>query len=117
MAAVYENLVAWQKSMELVTHIYKLIDKMPNSEKYALVDQMRRSAISVPSNIAEGQGRGSDKDTAHFLYIARGSLYELQTQIELCNRLGYVANNDIIEIKDLATEIAKMLNSLIGKKQ
>ena len=117
MAAVYENLVVWQKSMELVTCTYRLIDKMPNSEKYALVDQMRRSAISIPSNIAEGQGRGSDKDTTHFLYIARGSLYELQTQLELCTRLGYVAIDNIAEIKDLTTEIAKMLNSLIGKKQ
>ena len=101
--------------MQLATEIYTLFDKMPHCERYALIDQMRRSAISIPSNIAEGQGRGSDKDFAKFLFIARGSLYELETQIELCRILNYFTPSDINSITALMTEIAKMLNTILKK--
>lgn len=117
MPASYEDLIVWQKSMDLVTQIYALFDNMPNIEKYALIDQMRRSAVSIPSNIAEGQGRGSDKDFLKFLYIARGSIYELQTQLELCVRLNYFNDDYVATVKTLITEVSKMVNVFIIKLQ
>lgn len=115
MPANYKKLVLWQKSMQLAVLVYKICDDLPNSEKYALVDQMRRAAISVPSNIAEGNGRGSDRDYAKFLFIARGSLSELQTQLDLCVMLNYLASAQLQELMILTVEISKMLNSLIKK--
>jgi len=115
MSSSYKELVVWQKAIQLVTMIYALFDSMPHSEKYALIDQMRRSAISIPSNIAEGQGRGSNKDFTKFLFIARGSLYELETQIEICIRLKYFDSTELIEITTACAEISKMLNAMIRK--
>jgi len=79
----YRDLIVWQKAIDLVTLIYKLVDCFPNEEKYSLTSQIKRSAISVPSNITEGYGRNYSKDYSRFLQIARGSLYELQSQIEI----------------------------------
>lgn len=115
MPASYKDLLVWQKSIQLVAEIYTLFDNMPHSERYALIDQMRRSAISIPSNIAEGQGRGSDKDFAKFLFIARGSLYELETQIELCKALKYFTPSDLSNIVTLESEVGKMLNAILKK--
>ena len=79
----YKRLVVWQRAMELVVHVYKATKNFPKHEQYGLISQMRRSAISIPSNIAEGHGRRSNKELVRFLDIAKGSIYELDTQIEI----------------------------------
>ncbi|MBQ0055977.1 MAG: four helix bundle protein [Synergistaceae bacterium] len=115
MPASYRELKVWQESMLLVKEVYKFIDNLPEKERFALADQMRRSAISVPSNVAEGQGRGSDRDFARFVYIAKGSLCELETQLELCIMLGYFSREQLNSLFDLAAEIGKKINNLIKK--
>lgn len=110
----YRDLIVWQKSMQLVKEVYLLTQNFPKEELYGLVSQVRRCAISIPSNIAEGKGRNSDKDFIRFLQISLGSLYELQTQLELSIQLGYV--KDIDNLLNLSIEIEKMLNTLITKK-
>jgi four helix bundle protein len=99
--------------MTLVSHIYELTMVFPNDEKFGLTSQLRRAAVSVPSNIAEGSGRGSDKDFCRFLYLARGSLTEIETQLLIAQQLGYcVINNDIDE---LMQQVFAMLNKLIQR--
>ena len=90
MAKDYRELEVWQLSMGLCESVYGLLRKFPAEEKYALCDQLRRAVISIPSNIAEGNGRGSATEYARFVAIARGSLFEVRTQLELAVRLGYV---------------------------
>ena len=109
----YRNLIVWQKAMLFSKQVYRLIEQFPASEKYALLDQVRRAAISVPSNIAEGCGRASNRDYAHFLSIARGSLYETMTQLEMAQSLGYIET--ISDVEGLASEISRMLTSLMKK--
>ena len=98
--------------MDLVVDIYKTINNLPQIEKYALSDQIRRCAVSIPSNIAEGAGRNHTKEFIQFLSISLGSLYELQTQLEIAQRVGYISNINNLESKTL--EIEKMLNALIS---
>ena len=109
----YRSLIVWQKAMLLVRLVYVEVKKLPNDERYALGDQIRRSVVSIPSNIAEGNGRSSHKDYAHFLAIARGSLYETLTQLEIAQDLGYVSITP--EIEQLATEIGRILGSMLKK--
>jgi len=109
----YRNLVVWQKAMELAEKVYLVTRNFPEEEIYALTSQARRSAVSVPSNIAEGKGRGTGKEFIQFLRIALGSLYELQTQLELSMRIGYITTAQLNPIDSLALEVEKMLNSLI----
>lgn len=111
----YRDLIVWQKSMSLVTLIYKLVARLPENEKYGLTPQIKRSAISIPSNIAEGYGRNYKKDYSRFLQIARGSLFENQTQLEIAVNLDFIEAIDLEEIKELSIEVEKMLNSLIKK--
>ena len=111
----YRDLIVWQKSMVLVTMIYKLTVKLPDDEKFGLISQIKRSAISVPSNIAEGYGRNYRKDYSRFLQIARGSLNESQTQLEIAVNLSFIEAEDLKEIQELSIEVEKMLNSLIKK--
>ena len=85
------ELEVWRESIDLVVLVYGMLDKLPNHERFALCDQLRRAVVSIPSNIAEGFGRDSHKDFAHFLSIARGSLYEVDTQLEIAERMGYFA--------------------------
>lgn len=87
---LYKRLKVWQKAMAFVIDVYKLVKGFPAEERYALGDQVRRAVVSIPSNIAEGCGRSSDKDYAHFIAIARGSLYETMTQLEVAEKLGYI---------------------------
>ena len=108
----YRQLKVWQKAMDLATEIYRLVKFLPKDETYALSDQMRRAVVSIPSNIAEGQGRNSDKEFINFLSIARGSLWELETQLELCLRIGYLGANQTSKASSLTTEVSKMLNAL-----
>ena len=110
----YKDLKVWQKSMDLTIEVYSLIKHLPKEELFALSDQMRRSVVSIPSNIAEGEGRNSDKDLIKFLLIARGSLWELSTQMEICERLGYLEPAQTAVATGLITEISKMLNALLA---
>jgi len=111
----YRDLIVWQKSMSLVTNIYANTVSFPLNEMYGLTNQLRRCAISIPSNIAEGYGRRSTNDYKRFLQIAVGSLFELQTQLEIANNLSYIAKNGFNEMIESCTEIDKMLYSLIQK--
>lgn len=111
----YRDLMVWQKSMSLVTDVYRLPRSFPKEEMYGLTSQMRRSAVSVPSNIAEGYGRNSTHDYVRFLRIAMGSLYELQTQMEIAGNLGYADNNPPESIDQSAREIERMMSSLIKR--
>jgi four helix bundle protein len=101
--------------MSLVTLIYKLVAQFPDNERYGLTSQIKRSAISIPSNIAEGYGRNYRKDYLRFLQIARGSLFENQTQLEIALNLDFLKEIELQEIKELSLEVEKMLNSLIKK--
>ena len=91
---IYKELIVWQKAMELVKEVYSLTKKLPKEETYALSDQMRRAVVSIPSNIAEGYGRKSKIEYIRFLDIARGSQYELETQIQICIMLEFLNEND-----------------------
>lgn len=107
----YKKLRVWQESMDLVVSVYRLIKLLPKDETFVLSDQMRRAAISIPANIAEGQNRNTQKEFVQFLYIALGSASELETHLLLAQRLGYVG--DIEDETSQITSIRKMLNALI----
>ena len=109
----YRRLVVWQKAMQLVSLVYAEFARFPADEKFALADQLKRAIVSVPSNIAEGNGRATNKDYAHFLSMARGSLYEAMTQLEIARNLGYVSINP--EIEALEVELRRMLTALIKR--
>jgi len=111
----YKDLMVWQKSMDLVVEIYALLKSFPKNEEYELSSQLRRCSVSIPSNIAEGYGRNHTKDYCRFLEIARGSLYEMETQIELSARLGFISQTQLNDILEKSKEVEKMLNSLISK--
>lgn len=111
----YRELIVWEKSMTLVNQIYKVSKQFPADENFGLTSQLRRSAISVPSNIAEGYGRNSLNDYIRFLNISVGSLYEIQTQIEIAFNLNYVEKNHFDELYENTKEIERMMSSLIRK--
>ena len=108
----YRDLKVWQKAIDLTSEIYKLVKLLPNEERYALSDQIRRAAVSVPSNIAEGRGRGTNKEFVRFLLMSRGSLWEVSTQLEICERLNYLSQEDTSNARQMITEISKMINAL-----
>lgn len=110
----YRDLLVWQKAMSLVTEVYKATRLFPKEEVYGLTSQIRRAAISIPSNIAEGQGRQSRKEFLQFLAVARGSLLELETQILLAQNLGYMAADQVKQVTDATAELGKMLNGLMN---
>ena len=109
----YQDLIVWQKAMEMTAEVYCLVMKLPTSELHSLSNQMRRAAVSIPSNIAEGQARNSTKEFIHFLAIARGSKAELETQLLLCVKIGYLKNEDILSAMNILVEVGKMINALI----
>jgi four helix bundle protein len=111
----YKGLVVWQKAMSLTAIIYKLVKKLPKEELYSLGEQMRRAAVSIPSNIAEGQDRQTDKELIHFLTVSRGSKAELETQLLICVLVGYLNEPEIEEAMNLLEQIGKMLTTLIKK--
>lgn len=113
MAESYRDLRVWKASMELVVRVYEETSSFPGSETYGLTAQMRRAAVSVPSNIAEGKGRLTDRDRAHFFSQARGSLLEIETQIMIANRLHYVSDGVAKSLLAQAAETGRMLNALI----
>ena len=107
----YRDLIAWQRAMSLVVAVYRATEALPDSEKFGLRSQMRRSAVSIPSNIAEGYGRESTQDYLRFLCVARGSLYELRTQFEICASLDYLIGDEALT--GLLAETDRVLHGLI----
>lgn len=108
----YRDLVAWQKAMEFVEAVYELSRDFPADERFALTNQLRRAAVSVPSNIAEGEGRFSKPDFARFLSIALGSLREAETQIEIALRLKYCHRDSTAMAMGLADEVGRLIRGL-----
>ena len=111
----YRDLVVWQKGIALCMQVYEVCAKFPNSERYNLADQMRRAAVSVPSNIAEGQGRQHVKEFLHFLSVANGSLAELDTQRILAENLNFVSPEGSDDLDASITEVRRMLYALAAK--
>lgn len=111
----FRDLLVWQKSMILVTEIYSLTQSFPSQEQYGLTSQMRRCAVSIPSNIAEGYGRNSTGDYKRFLQISVGSVFELETQVEIAYNLNFVDKENFDYIIEKAKELDRMLLSLIRK--
>jgi len=107
----FRDLAAWQRGMELAERLYSETSELPDSERFGLVSQLRRAAVSVPSNIAEGYGRGTTAEFLRFLRVARGSVFEIQTQIELARRLGLT--NPHASVVDLIAETDRVLQGLI----
>ena len=108
----YKKLKVYNKALDFVAHVYALLKKVPKEEQYALCDQMRRAAVSIPSNIAEGMGRLSNKDRAHFIEIAYGSLLEVNCQLDVAQRLGYITDEELRETEVKSVELSKMLSGL-----
>jgi len=113
MSGSYRDLRVWQNAMELVVSIYHETQGFPKEELYGLTSQMRRASVSIPSNIAEGKGRSTDRDRALFFCHARGSLFELETQILIVQRLRYLTATSAEALIKVSTELGRMLNSLI----
>ena len=111
----YKDLTVWQKAMDLTVEIYRLTQNLPKEELYILTNQLRRAAVSIPSNIAEGNGRASTGDYVRFLTMARGSIAEVETQLLICVRLEYLTQEDIDGTLSLMDETGKMLNAIIKK--
>ncbi|MEZ4791938.1 MAG: four helix bundle protein [Gelidibacter sp.] len=111
----YKELIVWQKAMDLVEQVYALTLRFPKEEKYGLISQIQRSAVSIPSNISEGAGRNSNKEFKNFLGIANGSINELSTQLELSIRIGYLEKDELKEVFYLISEIQRMNFTLIKK--
>jgi four helix bundle protein len=116
MAQNYRELVAWQKAMDLAAGVYEISKCFPPDERFGLTAQIRRAAVSIASNIAEGQGRGSDADFVRFLRIAYGSLREVETQLLLSLRLGFTTEDAIRLPMDLCAEFGRLLNGLMKSK-
>lgn len=110
----YKDLIVWQKSIELCELIYRITNTFPKSELYGLTSQIRRCCVSIPSNIAEGHLRGHKAEYRQFLHIAYGSSAELETQLLIALRIGYLQKKDYEELNSLLVEIMKMLNKLLS---
>ncbi len=114
MKGDYKELKVWNKSMQLAASAYEVARLLPVEEKFALADQIRRNAVSIPSNIAEGYGRQSEKEFLQFLFIARGSTFELETQIRLCSVIHASDEKKITDTLNLNQETGKMITSFIS---
>jgi four helix bundle protein len=113
MSGSFRDLQAWQKAIDLVADIYGLTRSFPRDELFGLSAQLRRAAVSVPSNVAEGKGRSSDREFALFLHHARGSLCEIETQLVIAQRLAYASEKQAVALGRSAGELARMINGLI----
>lgn len=111
----YKDLIVWQKGIELVEAVYRLTKMFPKEEIYGLTSQLRRAAVSVPSNIAEGQARSSTAEFVNFLSIARGSLSEVETQLIIAHRLEYLDTAQLNEVLSIHDEVSKILPALMEK--
>jgi four helix bundle protein len=115
MAQDYRDLIVWQKAIDLTVSIYRLTRSFPNDEVFGLTSQMRRAAVSVASNIAEGRGRLNTGKFRQFLGLAQGSTYELQTQLVVVGKLGIGSEGELNEAESLSNEVSKMLRAFIQK--
>lgn len=109
----YKDLKVWQKGIKLVTEIYKITKNFPDDEKFGLVNQMRRNAVSIPSNTAEGRERGHTNEFIRFLYISLGSCAELETQLVISNKLGYIDSKIYDRLSEMLNYITRMISNLI----
>ena len=114
MAQHYKDLIAWQKAMDLVAELYDVTETFPKRETYSLTDQMRRAAVSIPSNIAEGQAHFSRREFRHFLRHSSGSLAELETQILIAQRRNYLNESQAAELQRRTHEVGRILNGLLN---
>ena len=110
----YQDLIVWKKAIEYTVKVYEMTKKFPAEEKFGLVGQINRAAVSIPSNVAEGAGRDSRKEFSQFLSIALGSSYEAETQLILSCRLGFISNSELNILSDMSNEIQKMI---VGSKK
>lgn len=108
----FRELIAWQKALDLVEETYKASKTFPKDELYGLTSQIRRAVVSIPSNIAEGQGRDTTREFRHYLSIAYGSLCEVQTQIFIAQRLTYLKEEQVIRLLGMTDEVARLINGL-----
>lgn len=113
----YRNLRVYKQAKELVIFVYNLLKTLPREEQYALCDQLRRSVVSIPSNIAEGMGRSSIKEQIHFIEIAFGSLHEVMCQLELAYELNFITKSQFVESEEQIKSVAQMLSGLRTSKQ
>ena len=113
MVKSYRDLIVWQKAMELVTEVYQATVEFPKEEIYGLTSQLRRAVVSIASNIAEGQGRKSRGEFSQFLGTSRGSLFEVETQIQIAVNLKYLSQTEADRLIDMTTEVARLLNGLL----
>ncbi len=109
----YRDLIVWQKAMQLVVDVYRACDNLPANERFGLDSQIKRAAVSIPSNIAEGYGRHSTADYIRFLHVASGSLNELQTQLEIALRVGYLDTGSHMRFDAASREVERLLSALI----
>ncbi|NLT44520.1 MAG: four helix bundle protein [Thermotogaceae bacterium] len=110
----YKDLDVYKKSIDFVVDIYKTTESFPESEKFGLISQLRRAAVSLPSNLAEGSGRNGRKELINFLHLARGSLFEIGTQLEISHRLGFVSQENYAKLEERRATIQRMMNALIS---
>lgn len=113
----YRELLAWQKSIKLAKSVYQLTAGYPSDERFGLINQMRRCSVSIPSNIAEGYGRASDRELIQFLYISLGSSNELDTQLVISHELSFITEEQFRETERLNNEVNKMIASLIYRRK
>jgi four helix bundle protein len=113
----FKDLVVWQKAKDLAVIIYRISNKTLLSKDFSLRDQIRRSAVSIASNIAEGDERDTDKESVRFFFIAKGSLAELKTQIEIAFEIGYLPEDDYFQLEERSEELGKMIGRLIKVRQ
>ena len=111
----YRDLIAWQKAMGLVRSVYEVTEEWPAREQFGLTNQVRRAAVSIPSNIAEGKGRTGTREYAHHLSIAHGSLCELETHLLIAHDLAYLASSEIERLMNQAAEVGRLIRALIVK--
>ena len=115
MIQSYEDLIVWQKAIELEVETYRITEALPSDERFGLISQMRRAAVSIAANIAEGHGRHHGDDFRQFLSIARGSLKELETYFVLAERLGFLHKSRLRRARSLCNEVSRMLSTLHRK--
>ena len=108
----YQELFVWQRAMDLVVRVYEVTESFPHKEQFGLTNQLRRAAVSIPSNIADGQGRQTTRDFLRYLSIARGSLQEVETQILIATRLDYIAESEKVEMLERTSETNRLLTGL-----
>jgi four helix bundle protein len=113
VGGTYTDLEVWKAAMELTEDIYRITKSFPREEIYGLSSQLRRAAVSVPSNIAEGKGRSTDKELAYFLCHSRGSLFEVETQVKIAHRLGYISDAQLNEFARKTNRVGQLLNGLL----